>query len=282
MADQPLHLRPDAALEDALRGLAGAIDWPTAGPSPAGGPDLAAIVRTRIEAGGSAAVTGPAPSRWSWRPARRALVVAVIVLLAVAALAGAASLGLPGLRLILGPAPISPPPSLEPSRSPATGGPGSSMGLGTRVELADLDAQAGFDVTWSADPTLGPPDAAYVDRSKGGQVALVWAARPGLPETLEPGVGLILTAFRGGITDGFFSKAINQDTTVRLVLVDDARAYWLSGEPHFLFYEGPDGVIADDRRWVGDALLWADGPITHRIESSLGLDRTTELAEAMP
>lgn len=282
MADQPRLLRSDAALEEALRGLAGAIDWPSPGPAPAGGPDLAAVVRARIEAAGSARVPGPTPSRWSWRPARRALVVAVIVLLAVAALAGAASLGLPGLRLILGPPPVSPPPSLEPSRSPAAGAPGSRMGLGTRVALADLDAQAGFDVTWPADPSLGPPDAAYVDRSKGGQVALVWAARPGLPETLEPGVGLVLTSFQGGLTEGFFSKAIGLDTTVRLVLVDDERAYWLSGEPHFLFYEGPDGRVEDARRWVGDALLWADGPVTHRLETSLGSDRAIELAESMP
>jgi hypothetical protein len=282
VAEQPLHLRPDAALEDALRGLVEAIDWPVAGPAPAGGPDLAAVIRARIEAAGAAGVAAPAPSRWAWRPARRALVVAVIVLLALAALAGAAGLGLPGLRLILGPAPVSPPPSLEPSRSAAPGVPGARMGLGTRVELADLDAAAGFVVTWPSDPALGPPDAAYVDRSKGDQVALVWAARPDLPATIEPGVGLVLTSFRGGITEGFFSKAIGLDTTVRLVFVDGGRAYWLGGAPHFLFYEGPDGVIADDRRWVGDALLWADGPITHRIESALGPARTLELAESMP
>lgn len=282
MAEQPLHLRPDAALEDALRGLANAIDWPVAGPSPTGGPDLATAVRVRIEAIGVTGAARPGPSRWSWRPARRALVVAVIILLALAALAGAAGLGLPGLRLILGPAPVSPPPSLEPSRSPAAGVPGARMGLGTRVELVDLDAQAGFDVTWPADPAIGPPDAAYVDRSKGGQVALVWAARPDLPSTLEPGVGLVLTSFRGGITEGFFSKVLRLDTTVLLVLVGGERAFWLSGSPHFLFYEGPDGLISDDRRWVGDALLWADGSVTHRIESALGPDRTIEIAESMP
>ena len=284
MAEQPRRSWSDAALEDGLRGLADAIEWPTAGPTSAGGPDLAAVVRARIEGAGPYA---PARRRWSWRPARRALVVAVAVLLALAALAGAAGLGLPGLRLIFGPAPVSPPPSLEPSRSPARGSPargapGASMGLGTRVELGDLDARADFPVSLPADPALGQPDAAYVDPTRGGQVTLVWAARPGLPDTLEPGVGLVLTAFRGAVGDAFFTKVIGMDTTVRPVRVDGRRAYWLSGDPHFLFYDGPDGFVTDSRRWVGDALIWADGPITYRLETSLGADRAVEIATSMP
>ena len=83
------------------------------------------------------------------------------------------------------------------------------MGLGERVELADLDARAGFDVRWPNDPSIGPPDAAYIDATKGGQVSLVWASRPGLPATLEPGVGLLLSQFRGQVEDGFFTKVIN-------------------------------------------------------------------------
>src|SRR5262249_3922238 len=145
MADQPIPFRTDAELEAALRELGGAIDWPSASPGDAGaGPDLAAVVRSRIEAG-----EAPRPSRlrdaWSsWRPVRRVLVVAVVALLALAilaAIAGAAGLGLPGLRISLGPPPVSPPPTLAPSpvRSPA-GVPGAGMHLGEQVALSDLDA----------------------------------------------------------------------------------------------------------------------------------------------
>jgi hypothetical protein len=278
MADRSLHLRSDADLEAALRGLAEAIDWPAAGPSD--GADIAAVVRRRIEA--SPRPIPPSRWRWTWRPARRALVVAVIVVLALAALVGAASLGLPGLRLILGPPPVSPPPSLEPSRAPASGAPGAALGLGEEIPLADLARRAGFQVAWPTDPTIGPPDAAYIDESKGGQVALVWASRPGLPDTLEPGVGLVLTQFRGAINDGFYSKALGTGTTVQLVLVGGRRAFWLSGDPHFIFYEGPNGFVQDDRRWVGDTLIWADGPITHRLETSLGKDAAIRIAETMP
>jgi hypothetical protein len=292
MADQPLHLRTDADLETALRALADAIDWPVAGPAPAaagaertlGGPDLASVVRARIEAGDAAAARR-GPSRWSWSPARRLAIAAVLVLLTLAvlaAIAGAAGLGLPGLRIFLGPAPVSPPPSVAPSPSTMAGPPGSTLPLGERVDLADLDARAGFDVRWPDDPAIGPPDAAYIDPAVGGQVSLVWAPKPGLPETFQSGVGLVMTAVRGAVDDGFFTKVVTQGTKVRPVFVDDERAYWLSGAPHFFFYETGSGQIVDPRRWVGDALLWADGPITYRLETSLGPDRAVEIAESVP
>ena len=289
MTDRSFRLGSDADVEAALRGLADAIDWPVAGPAPAGDTDLAAVVRARIEAG-----EAPAAGRgWfggfgSWRPARRLLTIALVVVLTLtvlAALAGAAGFGLPGLRLILGgPAngpSVSPPPSAAPSSTPI-GSPGSRMGLGTPVDLADVDARAGFPVRWPSDPVLGPPDAAYIDASKNGQVALVWAARPDLPATLEPGVGLVMTAFRGGVDDGFFNKVIDNGATIRGVRMDDGPGYWLSGAPHMLFYENAGGQVFDERRWVGDALLWADGPITYRLESALGFDRTVELAKSLP
>lgn len=285
MAEQPLHRRTDIDLEAALRGLGDVIAWPAAGPASGDGPDLAAVVRQRIEASPPAMPTG---SLWAWRPARRALVVAVIILLALAAIAGAATLGLPGIRLILGPAPVSPPPSLQPSRPPASGspsvsgGPGAALELGQPVAMGDLDARAGFDVTWPQDPAVGPPDAAYIDPTKNDQVALVWATRPGLPGTLDASVGLLLTQFQGAVNDQFLSKSISRGTTVKPVLVNGRRGYWLSGDPHFLFYEGPNGFVQDERRWVGDTLLWSNGLLTYRLETSLGEDAAIRIAESMP
>ena len=274
MADQALHLRPDADLEAALRAFGEDVAWP-ATPS-----DLAGTVRARIES--SPGHAEPARSRWSWWPARRALVAAVLILLALAALAGAAGLGLPGLRLILGPAPVSPPPSLAPSATPAAGAPGSTLSLGELVPLEDIDARAGFDVEWPSDPALGPPDAAYIDQTLGGQVALVWRSRDRLPDTLAPGVGLIVTAFQGTTDSGFYTKAIGSGTTVKSVPVGVGLGYWLTGDPHFLFYEGPNGDVHDPRRWVGDALLWTRGAITYRLETALDEAEAIRLAETMP
>ena len=40
-------------------------------------------------------------------------------------------------------------------------------------------------------------------------------------------------------------------------------------------------IIGDERRWVGDALVWSDGTTTNRIESALGRDATIALAESI-
>ena len=143
-------------------------------------------------------------------------------------------------------------------------------------------SEAGFAVTWPSVPEIGPPDAAYVDDRKHGQVTLVWASRPGLPDTLEPGVGLLLSSFRGTVDSGVITKIVSGGATAQPVAVDSARGWWVSGDPHFFFYTGPDGVVTEERRWVGDVLLWADGPITHRLETSLGRDAAIGLAESMP
>ena len=121
MADQPLALRSDGDLEAALRAFGERVAWPEA-TSTTGSGDVAATARARIES--SPRTVAPARSRWSWWPARRALVAAVLILLVLAAIAGAATLGLPGLRLILGPAPVSPPPSLAPRASSSAGSSG--------------------------------------------------------------------------------------------------------------------------------------------------------------
>ena len=170
-------------------------------------------------------------------------------------------------------------------RSPAAGAPGALLVLGepiSRSDRAALDARAGFAVVWPADALVGPPDAAYIDQAKRGQVSLVWASRPDLPATLDPGVGLVMTEFRGSVDSSFFGKVVGSDTTVESVLVKGQPGYWLSGVPHFFFYSGPGGVVQDERRWVGDALLWSNGPITYRIESALGRDATIRIAESLP
>ena len=296
MTDLPMHRRPDADLEAALRDLGATLAWPsaTAGPD---APDVAAIVRSRIEA---AAELPPTRRGWSWRPARRALVLAIIAVLAIAAVASAIGFELPGLRLLFGGPSLSPPPTLAPTAPPRSTAPclvsraarrrrpsrrarrASPWPSATRSALAELDEAAGFHVRWPQDPALGPPDAAYIDHTRAGQVSLVWAARPGLPATIEPGVGLVMTVFDGTVDDGFFTKAIGEQTTVELVNVGDARGYWVSGDPHMFFYETRDGTFVDERRrWVADALLWADGDLTYRLESPLGKAATIRLAASM-
>ncbi len=280
MSDQPRRLaaRDDAGLEALLRAGAESIAWPTA--SPPGAPDIATRVRARLVAD----PPRPAARRpWTtWRPVRRGLVLALAALLALAAIAGAVGLGLPGLRLILGDPPVSPPPSIAPSRTPPPGAVGSRLGLGVQISLDEVERLTGMPAELPADPAIGPPDAVYVDRARGNQVAFVWATSEALPATREPGIGLILMRFDGRIDDGYRQKLIGDGVAVEPVTVEGQRGFWISGDAHFFFYFRDDGGVIDDgRRWVGDALAWTDGTTTYRMETALGRDASIALAESL-
>jgi hypothetical protein len=269
----------DLGLEAALRDLAGAIDWPTAAPT--GGPDLAMRVRVRLadQPKRTGGFVWPA-LRW-----RRALLLALTALLALAAIAGAVGLGLPGLRLTLGEPPATPPPpSVQPgTTAPSPAGPlGSTLSLGELVELDEVEALTGLPPRLPTDPPIGPPDAVYVDRFRAHQVAYVWAASEALPATREPGIGLILMRFDGHSDNGLFEKILRQGVSVQPVSVGDNDGFWITGDPHFFFYRRADGTIIDDgRRWVDDALIWSDGTTTYRLETSLGRDAAIKLAESL-
>jgi hypothetical protein len=295
MTEQPLARRDDAALENVLRSLSTAIDWPTAAAlAPSGattGPDIATRVRVRIASGERAR---PARPWWlpSPRPIRGSLVLAVVALLALAIVAGAVGLGLPGLRFILGepPAAVLPSPSPVPSATPSDlptpplpAVTGSLLGLGRQVALVDVEPQTGVPVRLPTDARLGPPDTVWIDSTKFDQIAYVWAADEDLPETSERGVGLVLMRFAGRSDDEFYQKVIGSGNTLQTVTVDGHDGFWITGEMHFFFYVRPDGTgyVDDARRWVGDALVWNDGEATYRIESALGRDATIAIAESI-
>lgn len=283
----------DVSLEAALRSLSAEIDWPTATPMTVDGtttaPDIATHVRARL--------ASREPRRRSWmfggRPLRRGLVLALLALLGLAIVAGAVGLGLPGLRITLGEPPASVLPSATPMASPTgsrtpTASPslppiaGMRLLLGRQVTLDQVEPETGIAVRLPKDERLGPPDSVWIDPAKGDQVAYVWKASTDLPETLEPGVGLVLMRFDGANEQAFYDKAIDSGTTLERVKVDGHDGYWISGDPHFFFYTAADGhFVEDSRRWVGDALIWNDGIATYRIESSLGRDATITLADSI-
>jgi hypothetical protein len=286
---------PDDDLAGALRQLATSVDYPAARATEPASPDLAARVRQRIEQ------NPPRLSIWQRlglgvgartraRPMRRGLVLAIAALLILAAVAGAVGLGLPGLRIIFGEGPSpqatlagspvpSPPASAGPVPSPTLAPLAGSLALGDAVSFADAKRLAGFDVVLPTDPDLGPPDATYLN---GQRVGLVWASRPGLPETASPGVGLVISEFRGTVDPGFFEKILGPDTTLTKVTVGGSPGYWISGGPHFFFYIDPQGrAVNDDHPTVGDVLLWTKGDVTYRLETSLGMGAAIGIAESL-
>jgi hypothetical protein len=285
---------PDEELAGALRQLATSIDFPTAGPTEPGSPDLAARVRRHIE-------QNPLrPSLWRRlglgvgagtraRPIRRGLVLALVALLVLAAVAGAVGFGLPGLRIIFGegPSPTASPPVTssasprpsEPSPSATLQPLGGSLGLGDAVPLAEVRRQASFEILLPTDPPIGPPDVSYLNDQR---VTLVWASGAVLPETNTPGIGLVLGEFRGNVDQGYYEKVLGDQTIVTPVIVNGGRGYWIHGGPHFFYYIDPQGqVVTDESRVVGDVLIWTRGEVTFRLETSLGMAAAIRLAESL-
>jgi hypothetical protein len=212
------------------------------------------------------------------RPARRAVLLAVVLLLVLAAVATAIGLGLPGLRITFG-GPGATPIAI-PSRTPVpSASPGGAMGLGLPIAVADAERRVRFHVLLPDDPRFGRPDAAYL---LNGRLALVWGPRAGVPDTIEPGVSLVISEFEGSLDRGYFDKLLNTGTVLTHVSVNGSPGFWISGDPHFFFYVDPSGQPVDDtHRAVGDTLLWTAGGVTYRIESSIGMAGTIALAESM-
>ncbi len=272
----------DAALIGLLGELADAVAWPQARPA---GADLATRVRIALQERTAGEPVGR--RRGSWRNARRAIVLALAAVLAVAAVAGAIGLGLPGLRLTLGDPPPTAVPTSTPDagspRPPTGGAPGARLGLGVPITLGEASELLPDGSRLPTEP-LGPPDTVYVDEERADQLAFVWAPRADLPATLDSDVGLLFMVFDGQLMQPQFNeKVISGGTRLEAVRVGRLDGFWIEGDPHLFFYRSGDGEFVEDpRRWVGDALIWSDGPQTYRLESALGRDATIELATRLP
>jgi hypothetical protein len=269
-----------AELEAALRGLGAELAYPA-------GEALSGIVRTRLEA---------APGRRRWwhaRPGRAprlrlSVVLAIVGLALLAAVAGAALLGLPGLRIVFAPPGTTPAvsmtagtsPTASPARSPAE--PGEDLGLGRVIE-GDPGQAVRFDVRVPSDPALGPPDRTFLQSTPAGPVVyLVWGAREGLPATTTDGAALLVAQFEGRVGAEFFEKMVDRGTIIEDVTVGDGRGYWISGPPHEIYVVGEDGeVYQERRRIVGDTLIWRRDGLTFRLEGAPDRPTALRIAESI-
>ena len=139
--------------------------------------------------------------------------------------------------------------------------------LGVRVPLATAQRQAGFELG-----DLGEPDEVYLRGD--GLVTLVYGptARP----------RLLLSQVRGSVWDGFVKKVGGLGSSIEEVEVEGGRGLFVSGEPHFVMYRDPGGVIREDRAYLaGTTLLWNRGPVLFRLEADVGRDEALELARSV-
>ena len=293
----------DLELEAALRALGAALDVPPADRLADGALDPARRARLRIESAGGTGTAAGQRSRWTWlapRPGRRVgrgFGLGLVAVAAIAAVAGAIGLGLPGIRIV-----PAPPSSPGPSASVATGTPrpaspapsasrpgpsptvalplGIALRLGDRLALDGIAAAVDIPIGLPTGPGVGRPATAWL---RDGRLTLVWATGPGLPSTGEPGVGLVLSEFRGSLEPGYFEKLLSQGTTIETIRIGDLTGYWISGAPHEIVYVDAHGdPVFDSRRSVGDTLLWARGDVTYRLETGLGRAAAVDLGATIP
>jgi hypothetical protein len=285
----PLRSLPDEELGLALAGLGRALELPV---DP--GPAFAVAVRVRIEREEHGRERRRAPLRWMlahsvdrvrWlAPARRALVLAVIVVMLGAVAAGAAALGVRGVRIIFGPPPSAAPTigSTPSSQSPAPLG--SNLITGQHVSLQAARDAVAFPIVLAVPQQHGiSPPVVYVDSSiPGGLVTLVYPAGPGLPAIGDSGIGLVLEEFEGQISRPVIGKFVEPPTTITDVSIAGAPGFWIAGGPHDVAYLGPDGEVRPNTlRVSGNSLLWERGAVTLRMESMLSKDRAVAIASSV-
>ena len=284
MADRsPRSLRSmsDDELAGALTVLAGSIELPG---DP--GPAFADSVRARLaaQAEGASAIgvaRGRRPvartiDRLRWMPpARRALILAAALVVLGAVAAGAATLGVRGVRIIFGPppSPTAGPPSPTGSTGPTASSPaplGSSLVAGDPVSLEDAQARVSYRILVPSEPGLPPPHV-YLDTTvPGGAVTLVYPSSTGRPSIGTSGIGLALLEFEGRYTRPLVEKFVLPGASVQDVDVGGSPGFWVSGAPHEFAFVGPDGLIRSSTlRLSGNALLWEEGGVTLRLESEL-------------
>ena len=151
------------------------------------------------------------------------------------------------------------------------------LDLGTRYESVDqATAAAGFRPLVPA--SLGPPDEVYY-RSQGRVVTLLYHPRPGLAATEDPEVGALVMEAPAQLPEPPFVKLVGPQSDVRAVTINGGPGYWISGAPHaYFFYRSGAG---DRFRLAGNVLIWNQGQLVVRIESSLPEAAVTAAARSV-
>ncbi len=212
-------------------------------------PALAEAVRVRLP-------STPDPRR---RRVRRALVVAIAILLLAGTAIAASTLDLvPGVRIHR----ADRLPEVSYTWQPS----------GTPVDLEDARRSVPFTLLLPSG--IQRPDRILLDRDHDGApvVTAIYGGREG--------ASLVLTQWEANGV--LFDKLVGHDTSTKFVDVDGAPGIWIERVDHVVFYRGRSG---DELRFVGylsgNTLVWERGSVSYRLEADVSLDRALELARSL-
>jgi hypothetical protein len=270
---RPLATHPDAELEQALTALGREVAFPPT-------PDVSSSVRERLA---ERPPMAPARQRrrlyWLAAAALLAMVIGALALFPQVRTAIADRLGLRGVAIHW----------LEGAPTPAPSPVGSSLQLGREVSLDEARSAVAFPVYLPRDQRLSESPAIYLlDEAPGAMVSLVYPAGPDLPAAAVPGVGALLTEFRGETNRNIIEKGLagsdsGATTHLEAVTVDGEPGFWITGAPHAVFFVCYNvGECRQERyRLAGNVLLWQKGEVTLRLESSLTKAESLAIAESV-
>lgn len=172
-----------------------------------------------------------------------------------------------------------------PTPSPRASGPlGQRFDLGVQTTLAGAQQQISWHIAVPA--SLGPPDEVYVKLTptapSGGEVTLVYAARPGIPVSGITGVSVLVTEARGRTNEQFFQKTLGPGVTIEPVAVAGHSGYWISGEPHgLLFVDANGNPYYDTLRLATNTLIFDDGGTVVRVEGDMSKEQAIQIGRSL-
>ena len=266
--------------EARLRATAGVLPYPST-------PDVAGAVRRRLAADSARPAQRPfftRRPRWAWAIAIVVLLVAGLLAVPEVRAGLLQFLRIGAVRIFL--APPTPTPSeagVIVTALPATGAlpvttatprptptlAASLIDLGGETTLEEARARFGFPIALPAYPSgLGPPDRVFLQNFGGPMVVLVWLD-PAQPERVRLSLHLLTC-------DVCATKG--EPPVIQTTSVNGQPAVWTEG-PYML--QLSNGEIDLRRMIEGHVLIWADGPITYRLETDVSLDEAVKIAESL-
>jgi len=254
-----------AELERSLDLLREAIEWPAT-------PPLAGRITARIAT--------PAPAPRAWFQSRWALAAAVVLLAIAALIAYTPSRDAIASWINLHTTIIR--VNQLPTPTPLPSGPlGRRLGLGEPTTLAAAKGKVAWRIQVPA--SLGRPDEVYFQLdAPSGEVNLVYKSRPGLKTSRQTGVAVLITEVSGMVDTNYFGKMLGQGTTIEDVTVNGHNGWWISGQPHDVFFADANGNFRSETlRLATNTLLIEDGGLVIRIEGDLTKTQALEIAASL-
>lgn len=232
-------------------------------------PDLAANVRRQLELED----TQPPPYRWI--PSRVAVTVVMLVVVLLGTLIWTVPQAQAFARALFRLGAVEIVVATPVPRPTATIVPHWQSNLVGQTTLDVAQRQAGFLLRLPRYPAdLGLPDQVYLQDEGGKAVILVWLD-PHHPDQVRFSLYELSS-------DIFIQKLLPSTAILQHTSVNGRDALWVNA-PHVAAYRDSSGVIRYESRWLvaGNALIWTEGSITYRLETTLPLDEARTIAESL-